>query len=373
MENEKREEQEAMRRHLENRTMKDQETLRRHLERRTGGLGQVAGIRRSVLRGGRQDGLAVAEINNGGGLSMTVLEGACLDILDMSYKGTNLRFLAPAGPVHPAMAEQAGGDFAGSFRAGMLYTCGLSNVGPGTVLDGIHHPTHGRIGTIPAEDLRIHQQWREDGGTLGIGGIMRETGLFRDGWTLERFIETECFSRRVTITDKVRNDGFSEMPLFLLHHWNFGFPLLDGGTRIVTSETEVVPRDEAAIPGLEKAFVMDSPEDGAAEQVFYQRLAPEADGLAKVAIVNDRLALAVVLRFDPVVQPVLTIWKSRRSGSYALGIEPSTCTVEGREVLSAQDHLPASLAPGETRTFVMQLDILEGVDAIRNVGFSPEP
>jgi hypothetical protein len=348
--------------------MAEKETVRRHLERRTGSLEQVAGIRRAVLQGGRQEGTAVSEIRNGGGLAMSVLESACLDILDLSWKGVNLGFLAPAGLVNPSLAEQAGGDFAGSFRGGMLYTCGLSNVGPGGEVDGVFHPTHGRIGRVGAEDLRISRNWHEEGGVLGIAGTMRETGLFRDGFTLERRLETPCFSNRVTLVDQVRNDGFADLPLFLLHHWNFGYPLLDAGTRIVTMPAEVTPRDAQAATGLSQAFVMQAPQDGAEEQVFYHRPVPDTDGLARVAVVNDALRLAVVLSFDPAVQPHLVIWKSFRSGSYALGIEPATCTVEGRMALAHAGRMPDTLAAGTVRTFIQQLDILEGEEAIREAG-----
>ncbi len=353
--------------------MMEKETKRRHLERRTGTLEQVAGIRRAVLQGGRQQGTAVSEIRNGSGLSMTVLEDACLDILDLSYKGLNMGFLAPAGLVHPALTEQAGGDFAGSFRGGMLYTCGLSNVGPGGYVDGVFHPTHGRIGNVPAENLQIHRQWQEEDGLLRICGTMKEAGLFRDGFTLERRLETACFSRRVTLVDQVRNDGFSPKPLFLLHHWNFGYPFLDAGTRIVTTPAEVTPRDAQAASGLSQAFVMCAPEDGAPEQVFYHHPEPAGDGLARVAVVNDRLQLAAVISFDPIVQPVLVIWKSFFSGSYALGIEPATCTVEGHETLLARGQMPATLEPGEVRAFVQHLDILEGEEEIRSAGLGYTP
>ena len=342
--------------------------LRRHLERYAGDLGQVAGIRRATLRGGMQQGLAIAEIDNGGGLSLTVLENACLDILSMRWKGLNLGFLGPAGPVHPALIHPENGAFGEGFRGGMLYTCGLANIGPAGVIEGVTHPTHGRVARLAAEDVWTDRRWHASGCTLVVGGTMREAALFGNTLTLERRVETECFSNRITVTDVVRNAGFAPVPLFLLHHVNFGYPFLEEGVRILIPTERTEPRDAAAETGVARCGVMDPPMDGAQEQVFYHHVRPDAEGMARVGIVNDARALAVIVRYDAAVQPVLVQWKSACSGSYVLGIEPSTCTVAGRASLAKTGTLPPMLEPGESRRFVLQMEVVEGHEAIGSIG-----
>jgi len=65
-------------------------------------------------------------------------------------------------------------------QAGLVFTCGLTSIGG--PLDPTEAdapvPTHGRISSVPAENLSTFAGWEGDDYVLRVTGVMRETAAF---------------------------------------------------------------------------------------------------------------------------------------------------------------------------------------------------
>lgn len=339
------------------------ELSREYLLRHVGNLSQVAGIRSFTMNEGKSEGLKAFEINTGSGLEAVVLEGKCLDVAGMKYKGINLNFLTKPGLVAPQYASQHGSEFVRNFQGGMLYTCGLSNVGTACTDMGNTYGSHGRIGSISAEKTGMTTGWQGDEYLMELSGEMREAALFGENLVLRRRISTQLGARYIRIHDIVENQGFEAQPLLLLYHFNFGYPLLSEGARVIIPSVKVTPRDDEAAKGLFDYETFRAPIDAFKEQVFYHDAAAGESGETVAALVNDRLQLGVYIRYNVRQLPKLIHWKSMASGDYALGIEPSTCLVEGRAKERERGDLKY-LAPFEEKTFELEIGILDGSDEI---------
>ena len=61
---------------------------------------QLMSVRDARLLDGRQDGVRMIQVDNGGALECTLLPGRAMDLYQVRYKGANLNYIAPASP-HP--------------------------------------------------------------------------------------------------------------------------------------------------------------------------------------------------------------------------------------------------------------------------------
>ena len=104
---------------------------------------------------------------------------------------------------------------------------------------------------------------------------------------------------------------------------------------------------------------MDDPEDNAPEQVFLYVPAADADGNTFAAVINDRLGLAMCIRWNVKEIPYLTQWKTIASGDYAMALEPCNAGFDGREDPNVQ-----VLRPMEKHVNNYSLSVLEGSEAI---------
>lgn len=331
------------------------ETLLRHV----GNLSQIAGIKSQTMNEGKSEGLKTYELTTGGGLEATFLEGKCLDLASMKYKGVALNFLSKPGLVAPQYASQLGFEFPRNFQGGMLYTCGLSNVGPGGTDMGKEYGTHGRISGISAEKTGSAAYWQGDEYFIELFGEMREAALFGENLVLKRKITTQLGARHIRIQDKVENQGFESQPLLLLYHFNFGYPLLCKDARLVMPRTKITPRDSEAAIGTAAYETFTSPVDGFKEQVFYHDVSADVNGNTVSALINDQLQLGVYIQYSIRQLPRLIQWKSMASGDYVLGIEPANCLVEGRTSERERGTMQ-TLAPFAEKTFDLEIGILDG-------------
>lgn len=336
---------------------------RQDLMRRIGSMEQLSRIRPFVFSGGKGDGMRAFAVSNGTGLAYTVLESKCLDIADMTYKGINLNYFPKSGLVSPALADMNGTEFMRSISGGMLYTCGLLNVGAACVDNGFNQVFHGRLKTTPADAVAVETRWEDDEYVLRLSGQMREAAIFNDNLTLTREIATKAGAKSVRIKDLVENQGFEAQELMLLYHVNVGYPVLDEGARVVIPTEDIVGKDERSRSAGGQYAQVTAPIDGETEQVFRHRPTAGADGLTGAAVVNDRLGLGVYVKYDTRALPYMVQWKSMRSGDFATGIMPATCFVNGR-VEEKANGTPVPLAPFATLTYELEIGVLEGAEEI---------
>lgn len=342
---------------------------RESLRSLVGDMAQVAGARPSVLADGKADGVRAVEVSTGSGFAFTVLPGRGMDIPFASHRGMPLSFFSGTGITHPAYYEEPGLGWLRSFYAGLLTTCGICTAGAPSVDRGTPYGLHGRYSNAAAEDLCVRQAWEGDDYVIRLSGTVREASAMNEHLTLTRTIETRLGARGFRLHDVVENRGFEEQPLMLLYHFNYGFPLLAPGARIVGPFRASAARDEQARKdrGLEECLEIGEPVPGYQEKVFFHDLASDARGRTFVALVNpdvgDGSPLAIVERFSVRELPFLTEWKMIRKGFYVLGLEPGNVKPLGRGVLREQGSLPA-LAGQQTYSVSIDFEVLDTSEEI---------
>lgn len=334
---------------------------RRELEGYTSDLRQLADIRLVTLEDGPERGVRAALCRTGGGLAFTVLIDRGLDIGHADYQGIPLAWQSGTGAADPARHEPVGLGWLRTFHGGLLALCGLTTAGfsgdaPVDPANGEALGLHGRVGTIPAYDVRIDREVTDRGMTLRLHGTVDEVSLFGPKLRLQRTLEFDGGGAEIRIVDTVRNFGGLPAPLMVLYHLNFGFPLLSPVSVMTSPSARIVPRDAAAEPGLDEWNHFIAPQPGYAEQVFWHHLDGHA-GEVEATIQNPALGVGMAVRFDASTLTHLTEWKQMGFGDYVLGIEPGNCLPVGRAKAREQGALK-ELAPGESVTFRLSLRVI---------------
>jgi hypothetical protein len=240
-----------------------------------------------------------------GDLSVDVLPSRGLDLGAARLAGERFSWESALGHVPWR------GDLLGSLGGGLMFTCGLGNVG----IPSEGQPQHGWYTSLPAQDV-------DAGGNVARGRVVDDA--------LELTREITVTGAAVLITDVVRNLGASTEPAPLLYHVNL---LWD---TVVTDAGEVVPRDDAARAGDWREQGPPGPER------VYEHIGASH---ATVGFGTIRVSVGSNL-------PRLWQWIDPALG--VLGIEPANCSVLGRAHDRAEGRLPV-LAPGETRTTTLEI------------------
>lgn len=317
-----------------------------------GNLGTVAGIRQIAYQDGFAQGLRAYEITNGN-LRFTVHMDKTMDVGEVYYKGIPIHFQSRPGLMshrHFADGENAGR----SIMGGMMFTCGLQNVGPGE--NG--QPPHGFIRNTPAQLHGARTYWQGDDCFMEVTGTMREGALFGTNLVLRRTITTKLGDTTISIRDEIENESATpDVPMMLLYHCNVGFPVLDDQATLKIDAISTTPRDEAAAKGAtaQSPLEFGVPVVGDQEQVFYHDL-KSVDNRATATVLSPSQGLQVAFAFDTKELPNFTQWKCRDAGNYVMGIEPGNCRPEGltREIERGTCRL---LAPHETVKTALDITI----------------
>jgi len=333
---------------------------------------QVGGIETSVLDNGSGRGVRVAWVNTGTGLRYKVVLDRAMDIYDAFYNQHSLAWLSDTGITPPAPFSDKGVDWLRTFGGGLLITCGLSHVGGPEKDEFGERGLHGRISNLPADLESIIQpdpmMGRLD---MSLTGRVRETTIFGPRLELKRTISSTLGQPVIRIHDEITNRGNTAVPHMLLYHFNFGWPLVDEGTKIIWRGDW-----QAREGGINDRIFRDgndfktcpTPLDdhlGNGEAVANIDITPDADGLCTAGLYNEKLGLAMALRFNKDQLPWLINWQHWGRGEYVTGIEPATNPLIGQQKAREQNEL-IFLQPGETRTYELELEILTNPAAIRD-------
>jgi len=341
------------------------EYTRRELQGFTGNMAQLGGIRPLELVAGRERGVRGFDVATGTGFEFTVLADRALDPTRASYKGRSLVYLSPAGQPHPAYYEPAGLGWLRTFPAGLITTCGLRHVGSPSEEEGEAFGLHGRISTLPAEELGYWGAWEGDDYWMHITGTVTEGVIFGNPLRLTRHLTAKLGGNSLRIEDTVENIGGSPTPHMMLYHCNFGFPLLSPSSELIANSKRVTPRDDVAAQGLMAYNTFEPPTPGYAEQVFYHEMTADNAGDVRVALVNPDLdnGLGIYVQYHQKHLPRFIQWKMMGYGSYVLGLEPANCFVEGRAKERERGNL-LLLQPGEKLDYHIEIGVLDGREEI---------
>ena len=324
------------------------------LLKRVGDMSQIAGAHMSIFADGKANGSRAVNVDNGSGLNFTVLPDRGLDIAWARYKGTPISYIGKTGITAPD--TRVGSEAKYGFHAGLLYTCGLTNVG-GAVEDGGEMlPMHGKYSNLPAENLCVRNYWQDDEYIMSVSGKTTESQLFGQSISLERTITTKLGDNRIYIHDEVENNDFNEAPFMLLYHFNIGYPILDSESEFSTNCTFMRPRDKDAEAGANERCKCSEPVHGYREQVFYYSSADKS----YAQLYNPNISLGVRIGFRQAQLKHLMQWKQMGEKEYVIGIEPATWFPEGR-VKAREDGGLIMLAPLERRCFDLEVEIIENL------------
>lgn len=243
--------------------------------------------------------------------------------------------------------------------AGMLYTCGLTNTGPGGLMeDGRFHPEHGRIGMMPARNVAVH----EDADGVTITGTVQDSMLAGHRMVLERRIFFLAEGTEIVIEDVVSNREPLPVECMLLYHFNFGYPLLSPDARVVKGAG--AGYDKVSGKGFpEDVFLFREPEDHKEEELYCHTNTPDGEGWGYAALINDRLGLGCCVKYGMDTLPLLLHWKNMCSHDYVVGLEPSNSHILGRDKERANGTL-CVLQGYESKKFRVCLGVLDGKEEI---------
>ncbi|QDT17137.1 DUF4432 family protein [Alienimonas californiensis] len=317
------------------------------------------------------DGIAVEN----GRFAATLLPTRGMGLLNAQASHARFGFgwKSPSGsmPVHPSvvnLAARSGLGWLDGFTE-LLTRCGLSWMGPpGNDPGGnpAENPLtlHGRIANSIADDWAV----RQAGHRLTATGTVSERTLFGSNLTLHARYEAEVGSPELHLTDTVTNAGDTPAEMMLLYHIN-QTPL---GSRVIVPCEEVIPRDARAAAGGEdwegpqNWATLGPPTPGFAEQAYFIKPRPDADGRGRMLMPADDDSAALEVRFDVDTLPWCVLWKQlggKRDG-YVVGMEPATCLPNHRTFERTQGRVIV-LQPDEMRVMGLTLRFLTEPGEVR--------
>jgi hypothetical protein len=293
-------------------------------------------IRKFTLKGGRQQGVELVEVDNGE-LTFVVLPTRGMSILEAFTDDVSLGWSSPVRQVvHPAyiQPEARGGlGWLSGFNE-FVCRCGLAyNGAPGEDTMRTNTgaearadlPLHGSIANTPAARVSVRVQLAPPY-ELSVRGEVRDATMFGPIFEMESVISTLPGTRQFSIHDTVTNGSAMPTEMELLYHCNYGVPLLGEGSQVVAPVEFVCPRDARAAEGMTTWNTSGPPEAGFAEQCYFMRLQGDRDGRTVVGLTSPDQLTAATIRFSVNELPAFTIWRNsaaERDG-YVTGLEPGT-------------------------------------------------
>lgn len=350
---------------------------RRDLASRSGALSQFAGVRLSTLGDGVERGNRQLEFRTGSGLRFTVLVDRAMDIAECDHNGRAVGWHSPSGFRNPALHEYEGEGGLGWFRSmsGLLITCGLDHVlfmhddpaghyhyGP---REKVSSSLHGRIGTIPARLTGYGEEWRGDECVLWAEGIVQQSTVFGEDLHLIRRIEADVGGNEIRLHDRVVNHGFYRTPHMYCYHINVSHPVVAEGSRYVAPVRDVIWAAHAGDYRAQETGYrhFPAPITNFHEQVWQHEMAPDDRGRVNVAIVNEARGFGFEVETLKSQFPAMYEWQNLHAGHYAVGIEPSTNHVLGKDFARERGEL-IWLEHGEERRYDSIFRILPDGDTV---------
>ncbi len=350
---------------------------RRALAERTGSLSQFAGVQLSTLADGVERGIRRLEFRTGSGLRFTVLIDRAMDIAECEHSGRAIGWHSPSGFRHPALHDYEGEGGLGWFRSmsGLNITCGLDHTlfmhddpaghycyGP---RKSVSSSLHGRIGTIPARLTGYGETWTGDECVLWAEGVVQQATVFGEDLHLIRRIEATVGGDEIRLHDRVVNHGFYRTPHMYCYHINVGHPVVAQGARYVAPIRDVLWAAHAdQYRAQEVGYrTLPAPIANFHEQVWQHDMQPDAGGRVNVAIVNDRIGFGFEVETLKSQFPCMYEWQNLHAGHYAVGIEPSTNHVLGKDFARERGEL-IWLEHGDERRYDTVLRILPNAGAV---------
>ena len=326
---------------------------------------QIGGIETATLDNGAGRGVRVAWINTGTGLRYKVVLDRAMDIAEAFYNQHSLAWISHAGITPPQPFTDRGLQWLRTFGGGLLVTCGLSHVG-GPEEDAYgQRGLHGGISNIPAEIESIIQPDPMTGKLdFSITGLLRETTVFGPSLELRRTISGTLGQATIRVHDEVTNRANTPAPHMLLYHLNFGWPLVDEGTKLlwegswqareggINADTFNDENDFKTCPAPLESH------NGTGEAVAIIDPVANDTGHCRSGLHNEKLGLMVSVAFQKAQLPWLINWQHWGRGEYVTGIEPSTHPLIG-QAQARENKTLIFIEPGTSKMYDLVIDVMQ--------------
>ncbi len=319
---------------------------------------QLFGTRQYRLTDGSSDGCRCIDVRTGGGFEYTVVTDRGMDISLATYQGVNLTYLTANAEAHPSFYNAWDTQWLYTFTGGMVTTCGPKYLGNPCVDGEEQLGLHGRSSALPAKQVCCQVQETE--GNICISGLLQDAPTFGSKLSIRRTIQSKYGQAGLILEDTVTNIGSSPSELTLLYHINFGYPLLCEDTQIHIPMAHCEPYDDYSAQRMQERGSVKAP-SGENLEKNYLYIPDPAQQQAAAFVWNPKLldGLAMSIRFSPEQLPYFSQWLLEDCKDYVLALEPANTPCEPRAVLRERGLLPM-LEAGETKTFRVQLEVLQG-------------
>jgi len=325
---------------------------------------QLGGIETSILDNGLGKGSRIAWINTGGGLRFKVVIDRAMDISDAFYNQYSLAWHSNIGVTSPQPFSDKNTDWLRTFGGGLLVTCGITHTGgPENDIHGVRG-LHDQISNVPAQVESIMQPDPVLGKfDMSITGIMRVGHPLGPNLELKRTISATLGEPMIKIHDKVTNRGNTPTPHMLLYHFNFGWPLVDEGCKIVWRgkwQSRESGKDNQIFKEGNDFRTCPAPLEshlGGGEEAVFIDIETDDDRRCACGLYNENLGIAMILEFEKDQLPWLTNWQHWGKGEFVTGLEPGTNPPIGQRK-AREDGQLTFINPGETKEYDLSIKIL---------------
>lgn len=332
---------------------------------------QLGGIETSTLDNGSGRGTRIAWFNTGSGLRYKIVIDRAMDIADAFYNNYSLAWLGHLGITPPQPFSNLGIDWLKTFGGGLLTTCGLDHVGGPEEDEFGKRGLHGEISNIPAAIESIIQPDPIAGKMeMSITGIIRQTRIFGPSYELRRKISGKLGESRIEIHDEVINRGNMPIPFMVLYHINFGWPLIDQGTKLLWQGSWTSREGERSKLFKKGNDFRTCPaplqdHNGGGEEAAFITPVADSNGNCICGLHNSKIRLAVALKFNKEQLPWLINWQHWAAHEYVTALEPATNPPIGQAMARKHEQL-LFIEPGETRQTNLQLEVMADENSITN-------
>lgn len=331
---------------------------------RVGHMNQLAGFKRYVLCEGKKDGVHAVDLWNGSGLELTIVCDRASDISSLSFQGKSLCWLSNLGVSGPAFAKQGDFEWNQNFSGGMFATCGLTTAGLPSEDGGERLELHGSVSNLPSEEIGCRTWWDENDYVVEFESRTRQARPFGENLCLTRNIRVKMGDNTVYVHDCVENLGFWDVPFMVVYHMNFGYPLLDEGSRICLTYDERFPTSELAEKSVGEIGVIGKPDDGYTARAYNHTVEMDGDGFGYASLLNENLGLGATVKFRADELNQFNLWKCLRKGRYVVGLEPCNCRTWGRDKEREAGNL-AFIKPFEKKDLYFEIQVHDGADEVQ--------
>ncbi|MFA6857135.1 MAG: DUF4432 family protein [Treponema sp.] len=327
------------------------------LSKRTGSLAQICYAKQMCFADGPAKGIDCVEIQNGSGLFCHILTGRGMGIGHLNIMGIPVCWISPNEEVAACYYNPNGEGWLESFGGGMLTSCGLTNAGSPTTVEGIGVGLHGRLSHLPARDVSIHKQVIGNDYVISVEGEMIDCRVMGPAFSIKRTYTFVMGKNEILLHDRIMNLGDKDEPLFVLYHLNIGYPFLSehSDLHITNQVPPIQVKDLKYSDDTPNWNNFTGPGKGVTERVYYHTL-EKSNKDSDISLTNeyDDCRLKFSLSFPLNEINHFVEWKMLAEKNYILGLEPGNTFASGRDYSFAH-HDVEYLKAGDVKDVHMKL------------------